>query len=116
MRQQQQGRPLRLQPPDGGWGWVILVAAISVNVMIPGTIKSFGVLLVEFLKVFEVSLTETSWMPALCYFCYSSFGNVRPLRLLAFQILLILSWLWLSYSFTQLHYRLFCCSFHSHLR
>ncbi|XP_043464177.1 monocarboxylate transporter 12-B-like isoform X2 [Leptopilina heterotoma] len=63
-----------LVPPDGGWGWVILTSAVLVNVLIPGTVKSFGVLFVEFLEVFQASPTTASWMPALCYFLYSSLG------------------------------------------
>lgn len=64
-----------LVPPDGGWGWVILTSAVLVNVLIPGTVKSFGVLFVEFLEVFQASPTTASWMPALCYFLYSSLGK-----------------------------------------
>lgn len=61
-------------PPDGGWGWVVLSSALVVNFLIPGTVKSFGVLFVEFLHVFKASSTAASWMPALCYFLYSSLG------------------------------------------
>lgn len=68
-----------LVPPDGGWGWVILASAVVVNVLIPGTVKSFGVLFVEFLEVFKASPTAASWMPALCYFLYSSLGKYRTL-------------------------------------
>lgn len=65
----------KLVPPDGGWGWVILGSALVVNFLIPGTVKSFGVLFFEFLQVFKASPTAASWMPALCYFLYSSLGN-----------------------------------------
>ncbi|XP_044592992.1 monocarboxylate transporter 5-like [Cotesia glomerata] len=64
----------KLVPPDGGWGWVVLFSALLVNFLIPGTVKSFGVLFVEFLQVFKASPTAASWMPALCYFLYSSLG------------------------------------------
>ncbi|XP_015111078.1 monocarboxylate transporter 13 [Diachasma alloeum] len=63
-----------LVPPDGGWGWLVLIAAVMVNVLIPGTIKSFGVLFVEFLEVFDASPAAAAWIPALCYFLYSSLG------------------------------------------
>ncbi|KAL1138848.1 hypothetical protein AAG570_008910 [Ranatra chinensis] len=42
--------------------------------LIPGTIKSFGVLFVEFIEVFEATPVEASWIPALCYFLYCSLG------------------------------------------
>ncbi|KAM0733206.1 Monocarboxylate transporter 14 [Formica fusca] len=63
-----------LIPPDGGWGWLVLLAAVMVNLLIPGTIKSFGVLFVEFLDVFDASPAAAAWIPSLCYFLYSSLG------------------------------------------
>ncbi|KAG5312045.1 MOT9 protein, partial [Pseudoatta argentina] len=63
-----------LVPPDGGWGWLILLAAVMVNLLIPGTIKSFGVLFVEFLDIFDASPAAAAWIPSLCYFLYSSLG------------------------------------------
>jgi len=64
-----------LVPPDGGWGWLVLFGACLTNILIPGTIKSFGVLFIEFTQAFEVSQTKSSWIPALCYFLYSSLGK-----------------------------------------
>ncbi|CAG5075336.1 Similar to Slc16a12: Monocarboxylate transporter 12 (Rattus norvegicus), partial [Cotesia congregata] len=66
-------------PPDGGWGWLVLLAAVMVNVLIPGTIKSFGVLFVEFLSVFESGSAMAAWIPALCYFLYSSLGPLSSI-------------------------------------
>lgn len=63
-----------LVPPDGGWGWLVLLASVLVNVLIPGMVKSFGVLFVEFRKVFDASPAAAAWIPALCYFLYSSLG------------------------------------------
>lgn len=68
-----------LVPPDGGWGWCVLFGAMLVNILIPGTIKSFGVLFVEFMEVFHVSAAAASWIPALCYFLYSSLGPVSSI-------------------------------------
>lgn len=47
-----------------------------VNLLIPGTVKSFGVLFVEFLEVFDASPAAAAWIPALCYFLYSSLGKI----------------------------------------
>ncbi|OAD55560.1 Monocarboxylate transporter 5 [Eufriesea mexicana] len=69
----------KLIPPDGGWGWVVLSSALVVNFLIPGTVKSFGVLFVEFLHVFKASSTAASWMPALCYFLYNSLGPLSSI-------------------------------------
>ncbi|XP_034475245.1 monocarboxylate transporter 13 [Drosophila innubila] len=68
-----------LVPPDGGWGWLVLFGACLTNILIPGTIKSFGVLFIEFTEAFEVSQTKSSWIPALCYFLYSSLGPVSSI-------------------------------------
>lgn len=64
-------------PPDGGWGWLILFGSTLVNLLIPGTIKSFGVLFVEFIETFEASPAAAAWIPALCYFLYSSLGKIE---------------------------------------
>ncbi|XP_046423431.1 monocarboxylate transporter 13-like [Neodiprion fabricii] len=69
----------KLVPPDGGWGWVVLFSALTVNFLIPGTVKSFGVLFVEFLQVFKASPTAALWMPALCYFLYSFLGPLSSI-------------------------------------
>ncbi|XP_052746207.1 monocarboxylate transporter 13 isoform X2 [Bicyclus anynana] len=66
-------------PPDGRWGWCVLVGATLVNILIPGTIKSFGVLLLEFNDLFQASASASSGIIALCYFLYSSLGPVSSI-------------------------------------
>ncbi|XP_020283845.1 uncharacterized protein LOC109854795 isoform X2 [Pseudomyrmex gracilis] len=78
-RRKKKTKRMKTVPPDGGWGWVILFSAMLVNFLIPGTVKSFGVLFVEFLHVFKASSTAASWMPALCYFLYSSLGPLSSI-------------------------------------
>ncbi|CAH1153837.1 unnamed protein product [Phaedon cochleariae] len=75
----------KLVPPDGGWGWLVLFGATMVNILVPGTIKSFGVLFVEFLEAFEASPAEGMWIPALCYFLYSSLGPVTSMLSLRYS-------------------------------
>lgn len=62
-------------PPDGGWGWLVLLGSTLVNILVPGTVKSFGVLFLEFIEVFEATQREAAWIPSLCYFLYSSLGK-----------------------------------------
>ncbi|KAJ8941426.1 hypothetical protein NQ318_016058 [Aromia moschata] len=69
----------KLVPPDGDWGWLVLFGATMVNVLVPGTIKSFGVLFVEFMEAFNSSPAEGMWIPALCYFLYSSLGPISSI-------------------------------------
>ncbi|XP_065165144.1 monocarboxylate transporter 9 [Atheta coriaria] len=75
----------KLVPPDGGWGWLVLLGATMVNVLVPGTVKSFGVLFVEFLEVFQASPATAAWIPALCYFLYSSLGPVSSILSLKYS-------------------------------
>ncbi|XP_017128447.2 monocarboxylate transporter 13 isoform X1 [Drosophila elegans] len=72
-------REYDLVPPDGGWGWLVLLGSCLTNILIPGTIKSFGVLFSEFTEAFNSSPTKASWIPALCYFLYSSLGPVSSI-------------------------------------
>lgn len=72
-------RDWEMVPPDGKWGWFILVGATLVNILIPGTIKSFGVLMVEFNDVFHSSASASSGIVALCYFLYSSLGPLSSI-------------------------------------
>ncbi|XP_014227912.1 uncharacterized protein LOC106653146 isoform X1 [Trichogramma pretiosum] len=70
---------MKVVPPDGGYGWAVLFAAVMINMLLPGSVKSFGVLYVEFLKVLSATPTEASWIPALCYFLYNSLGPVSSM-------------------------------------
>jgi len=86
-------------PPDGGYAWLVLfgelykklamfsidsprflLGAMLVNILIPGgAIKSFGILFVEFLEDMKATPSAASWIPALCYFLYSSLGPVSSI-------------------------------------
>ncbi|XP_060515775.1 monocarboxylate transporter 13 isoform X2 [Cylas formicarius] len=76
---------VKLVPPDGGWGWLVLFGATLVNILVPGTVKSFGVLFVEFLEAFEATPSQGMWIPALCYFLYSSLGPVSSILSVAWS-------------------------------
>lgn len=67
-------------PPDGGYAWLVLFGAMLVNILIPGgAIKSFGILFVEFLENMDATPSSASWIPALCYFLYSSLGPLSSI-------------------------------------
>ena len=45
---------------DGGWGWLVCFAAFVSNVVVDGTVFSFGVLFAELVKVFGGSKCQTA--------------------------------------------------------
>ncbi|KAL1497871.1 hypothetical protein ABEB36_008758 [Hypothenemus hampei] len=51
--------------PDGGWGWVVVLASLILSMVADGISFSFGLLYVEFLKEFEASKSSTSWIGSL---------------------------------------------------
>ncbi|XP_057660337.1 monocarboxylate transporter 9-like [Diorhabda carinulata] len=53
------------RPPDGGWGWVIVLASFVVNLIADGITFSFGVIFVEFLNYFGEDRGTTAWVGGL---------------------------------------------------
>jgi len=60
-------------PPDGGYGWVIVFASFCANMIADGSGFSFGVLFAELVEVFGESRGDTAWvgslfvsMPSIC--------------------------------------------------
>lgn len=53
------------QPPDGGWGWVVVFASFIVNLIADGITFSFGVIFVEFLNYFGQNRGTTAWIGGL---------------------------------------------------
>ena len=47
------------EPPDGGWGWVVVFATFLTCALTIGTMNSFGVLYVAFLDAFGESKSKT---------------------------------------------------------
>ncbi|CAG7818808.1 unnamed protein product [Allacma fusca] len=56
---------LERAPPDGGWGWVVVLAAFLVNMIADGVTFSFGVFYVEFNSYFGESKSKTAWIGSL---------------------------------------------------
>ena len=53
-------------PPDGGYGWVVALAACFINLWIIGFTKSYGVLYVSIRETYpEASAYHISWVPSL---------------------------------------------------
>lgn len=53
------------KPPDGGYGWIIVLASFVVNLIADGITFSFGVIYVELLKYFGEGKAKTAWIGSL---------------------------------------------------
>ncbi|XP_051530332.1 monocarboxylate transporter 6-like isoform X2 [Myxocyprinus asiaticus] len=51
--------------PDGGWGWVVLLATILVLALTLAFPSCIGIFYVDLQKEFEASNSETSWVPSI---------------------------------------------------
>nr|XP_060635849.1 monocarboxylate transporter 13-like [Anolis sagrei ordinatus]XP_060635850.1 monocarboxylate transporter 13-like [Anolis sagrei ordinatus] len=53
------------EPPDGGWGWMIVLAAFLQSALVFGVIRSFGVFFVEFVTYFGELSGRISWITSI---------------------------------------------------
>jgi MFS family permease len=53
------------QPPDGGWGWVVVVAAFVTNLIADGVTFTFGIIYVDLLRYFGEAKSKTAWIGGL---------------------------------------------------
>ncbi|RLU17786.1 hypothetical protein DMN91_010023 [Ooceraea biroi] len=51
--------------PDGGWGWVVVLASLVISMVADGVSFSFGLLYIEFLHEFGASKSRTAWIGSL---------------------------------------------------
>ncbi|XP_043563659.1 monocarboxylate transporter 5-like isoform X1 [Chiloscyllium plagiosum] len=68
-------------PPEGGWGWVIVFDLFAINVLAMGILKSFGILSAALQETFQASMEQIGWIgsilscvrltagPIACIFC-----------------------------------------------
>ncbi|KAK3603741.1 hypothetical protein CHS0354_023355 [Potamilus streckersoni] len=52
-------------PPDGGWGWMVVLASFIIHIIADGIVYSFGIFYIEFLHYFKGSKAETAWVGSL---------------------------------------------------
>uniref|UniRef100_A0A8C5SH90 Monocarboxylate transporter 13 n=1 Tax=Laticauda laticaudata TaxID=8630 RepID=A0A8C5SH90_LATLA len=52
-------------PPDGGWGWVVVLAAFLQSALVFGVLRSFGIFFVEFVAHFQELSGRISWITSI---------------------------------------------------
>lgn len=53
--------------PDGGWGWVVVMATLTFNVIYDGCSHSFGILYTDLLVYFGDTKSNTAWIGSLFF-------------------------------------------------
>uniref|UniRef100_K1PPY0 Monocarboxylate transporter 14 n=1 Tax=Magallana gigas TaxID=29159 RepID=K1PPY0_MAGGI len=59
-------------PVDHGWAWVILFSTATISLFVIGGIKSFGVLLLEFGKVYQIPQSQLTVIQSITGFFFLS--------------------------------------------
>ena len=61
------GKNVRKKPkiPDGGWGWMVVLASLVISMIADGVSFSFGLLYIEFNNEFGLSKSKTAWIGSL---------------------------------------------------
>ncbi|XP_026548469.1 monocarboxylate transporter 11 [Notechis scutatus] len=52
-------------PPDGGWGWSVVLAGFLANSLTFGILRSFGVLFEDLVGAFQATTAQVSWVTAI---------------------------------------------------
>lgn len=55
----------RAEPPDGGWGWMVVLSAFFQSALVFGVLRSFGIFFVEFVEAFEEQAARVSWIASI---------------------------------------------------
>lgn len=63
-------------PPDGGWGWVVVMAALFCNIIVDGVCFSFGIFLIELQKFYGEGKGKTAWVGSLIPGLYLGTGPI----------------------------------------
>ena len=50
------------QPPDGGFGWVVMVASFLNILLMASSVLTYAILFVEFIDVFNANYTQLAML------------------------------------------------------
>lgn len=64
-------RTSKVVPPDGGWGWMVLLGTMTINIVVIGHGKSFGVYFKILMDEFNASPSRVAWLQSIQIFMFS---------------------------------------------
>ena len=62
-------------PPDGGWGWVVVLSSFFISVIVDGICYSQGIYFDSFQAEFKTDKATTSWIGSVISGTYSLVGT-----------------------------------------
>ena len=65
-----------LEPPNGGYGWVVVLGSFFIHVFVLGNVYSFGVLYPVLVDAFQSSLGTTAWIGSIGFGTLAIMGKV----------------------------------------
>ncbi|XP_022660985.1 uncharacterized protein LOC111250277 isoform X2 [Varroa destructor] len=66
--------PIAVEPPDGGYGWMVVFASFMCNLIVDGIAYTFGLFLPELVSSFESTKSVITWAGSLLSGFYLSAG------------------------------------------
>ena len=76
-------------PPDGGWGWLVCLAAFYCNFIVVGLQTSFGIVYVGMIDTFHDNASKTSLSGALLSGFSMLVGKLKFFIVLCLRILIL---------------------------
>lgn len=67
------------RPPDGGYGWVVVFAAMSITTIIGGSYIGSAILYIEFVEAFQATRWSAGWIGSLSVGCGSMMGKMSDI-------------------------------------
>ena len=67
-------------PPDGGWGWAVVVAAFFANLILDGVCYTFGIIMPALQQQFQAGKGKTALVGSMLPGCYLIVGKIIVYR------------------------------------
>lgn len=77
------------EPPDGGWGWVVMCASFVNNFILDGIAYSFGAFLNDYVDYFNESVAAVTLANALLCGVYLLVGMYILCKLVEYTVYLV---------------------------